>query len=519
MTSTLTQDIAIAEAESTRVGWRGWAALAVLMLPVLLISVDNTVLSFALPQIALDLEPAAAQQLWIIDAYPLVLAGLLVTMGVLGDRFGRRRMLLIGATGFGAVSALAAFAPSAEWLIAARAAMGIFGAMLMPATLSLLRTIFSHRDQRRLAIAIWASAFSAGAALGPVVGGILLEHFAWGAVFLMAVPVLIPLLILVPVLVPESRDPNPGRFDPLSVVLSLATMVPIVYAIKEFAVHGAASALPLVLVVAGLGFGVLFVRRQNRLETPMLDMRLFRRAPFSGSVLVNLLSVVGLVGFLYFVAQHLQLVVGLSPLDAGLALVPGLLAMIVAGIGVVPIAKRLAPRIVVPVALGFSALGYLLVALAASASAVPLLIAAFVSLGVGIGAAETVSNELILASAPPAKAGAASAVSETAYELGAVLGTTIIGGLLAAFYRGSLVLPAGLPDAVAVAARETLAGAVAASHTLDDSLGHALRDAASRAFDAGIGVTALIGAGLIVVAAVIAALTLGGRPQRAHVQH
>jgi MFS transporter, DHA2 family, multidrug resistance protein len=519
MASTLTQDIAIAEAEGRRVGWRGWAALIVLMLPVLLVSVDNTVLSFALPQIALDLEPTATQQLWIIDSYPLVLASLLVTMGVLGDRFGRRRMLLIGAAGFGAVSALAAFAPSAEWLIVARAGMGIFGAMLMPSTLSLLRSIFTDRDQRRMAIAIWASAFSAGAALGPVVGGILLEHFAWGSVFLMAVPVLIPLLILVPILVPESRDPHPGRFDPLSVVLSLATMVPIVYAIKEFAVHGTESVLPLVLVIAGAVFGVFFVRRQNRLENPMLDMRLFRRATFSGSVLVNLLSVVGLVGFLYFVAQHLQLIVGLSPLEAGLALVPGLLAMIVAGIGIVPIAKRFAPRIVVPVALSFSILGYVLVAVAASTGVLALLIGAFVALGVGIGAAETISNELILASAPPAKAGAASAVSETAYELGAVLGTTIIGGLLAAFYRTNLVLPMGVPDAVAHAARETLAGAVAASHTLDDTMGQALRDAAAHAFDAGVGVTALIGAGLIVVAAIIAALTLGGKAKRAPAEH
>ncbi|GAA1991545.1 MFS transporter [Microbacterium pumilum] len=516
---TLTQELSLADAQSRRVGWRGWAALVVLMLPVLLVSVDNTVLSFALPQIALDLEPTATQQLWIIDAYPLVLASLLVTMGVLGDRFGRRRMLLIGAAGFGAVSALAAFAPSAEWLIAARAAMGVFGAMLMPSTLSLLRSIFTDRDQRRMAIAVWASAFSAGAALGPVVGGILLQHFAWGSVFLMAVPVLIPLLVLVPILVPESRDPNPGRFDPLSVALSLATMVPIVYAIKEFAVHGAESALPLVLMIVGVAFGVLFVRRQNRLETPMLDMRLFRRATFSGSVLVNLLSVIGLVGFLYFVAQHLQLIVGLSPLEAGLALVPGLLAMIVAGIGVVPIAKRVAPRVVVPVALGFSVLGYLLVAIAASTAVLPLLVVAFVSLGIGIGAAETVSNELILASAPPAKAGAASAVSETAYELGAVLGTTILGGLLAAFYRTNLVLPADLPASAEAAARETLAGAVAASASLDDALGQALRDAAAHAFDAGVGVTAMIGAGLIVAAAIIAMLTLGGRAKHEPVEH
>jgi DHA2 family multidrug resistance protein-like MFS transporter len=522
MTTTLpatTSTLTAMGQQAPRVGWRGWAALVVLMLPVLLVSVDNTVLSFALPQIALDLEPTATQQLWIIDAYPLVLASLLVTMGTLGDRFGRRRMLLIGATGFGIVSALAAFAPSAEWLIASRAAMGVFGAMLMPSTLSLLRSIFRNRDQRRMAIAVWAAGFSAGAALGPVVGGLLLEHFAWGSVFLMAVPVLVPLLILVPLLVPESRDPNPGRFDPLSVILSLATMVPIVYAIKEFAVHGAQNLVPLALIGAGLAFGVLFVRRQNRLETPMLDMALFSRWSFTGSVLVNLLSVIGLVGFLYFVAQHLQLVLGLSPMDAGLALVPGLAMMIVAGIGVVPISKRVAPRIVVPAALAFSIAGYALVAVAAGSGSLPLLIIAFVSLGMGIGAAETVSNELILASAPSSKAGAASAVSETAYELGAVLGTTIMGGVLAAFYSANLLLPAGLPAPAADAARETLAGAVAASHGLDDTLGQALRDAAAHAFDAGVGVTAIIGAGLIVVAAVIAALTLGGRPNTVRVEH
>ncbi|WP_438352697.1 MFS transporter [Microbacterium sp. CJ88] len=501
-----------------RVGWRGWAALAVLMLPVLLVSVDNTVLSFALPAIAVDLEPTSIEQLWIIDAYPLVLAALLVTMGTMGDRFGRRRMLLIGAAGFGIVSALAAFAPTAALLITARALMGVFGAMLMPSTLSLLRTVFTDREQRRLAIAIWAAGFSAGSALGPIVGGVLLEHFAWGSVFLMAVPVLIPLLVLVPILVPETRDPNPGRIDAPSILLSLAAMVPVVYAIKEFAVEGFGSIAP-VLFLVGIGFGVLFVRRQLRVESPMLDMALFRRGTFSGAILVNLLSVVGLVGFLYFVAQHLQLVVGLSPLNAGLALLPGLVMMIIAGLVVVPIARRVAPRIVVPAALTFSVIGYVVVAFTAADNALPLLIAAFGFLGIGIGMAETVSNELILSSAPPAKAGAASAVSETAYELGAVLGTAILGGILTALYRVNLVLPAGLPADAAHAARETLGGAVATAEGLDAPMGQALRDAAAHAFDAGVAVTALIGAGLIVVAAVVAATTLGGRPNTEPAEH
>lgn len=386
----LTSSLPTQEINAPRAGWRGWFALAVLMLPVLLVSVDNTVLSFALPEIALSLQPSSIEQLWIIDVYPLVLAGLLVTMGTLGDRFGRRRLLLIGATGFAVVSALSAFAPTAALLITGRALMGVFGAMLMPSTLSLLRSIFRDRDQRRLAIAVWASGFSAGAALGPIVGGILLEHFTWGSVFLMAVPVLVPLLVLAPFFVPESRDPAPGRFDPLSVVLSLATMVPVVYGIKKLAVDGP-TALVAALFVTGVVFGWLFVRRQRTVPAPMLDMSLFRRGTFSGAILVNLLSVVGLVGFLYFVAQHLQLVVGLTPMVAGFALLPGLVLMIVSGLAVVPVARRHAPRIVVPAALAFSVVAYVLVAI--STADLALLIIAFGLLGIGIGAAETVSND------------------------------------------------------------------------------------------------------------------------------
>lgn len=508
---TTTASIPVLESDGPRVGARGWWALVVLMLPVLLISVDNTVLSFALPEISLALRPSGAEQLWIIDAYSLVLAGLLVTMGVLGDRFGRRRMLFIGAIGFTVISVLAAFAPTAGLLIAARASLGFFGAMLMPATLSLLRTIFPNRDQRRLAIAVWASAFSAGSALGPVVGGFLLEHFAWGSVFLIAVPVLIPLLAFGFWLLPESRDPNPGRIDPIGILLSMAAMIPVVYAIKSFAVDGP-NLIAAGLVVVGLVMGFLFVRRQLRADVPMLDMSLFRRGGFSGAIVVNLLSVIALVGFLYFVPQQLQLVLGLSPMTAGLALVPGMAMMIVAGLGVVPISRRVPPHIVVPIGLLLSVLGYVIVAATAQLNSVAWLMASFVVLGIGIGAAETISNELILAHAPPAKAGAASAVSETAYELGAVLGTAVLGGIITAFYRGALVVPAGLPAEVAAQARETLAGAYAAAHDLPDALGQSLWEAAKLAFDSGIVTTSIIGALLVASAGVIAATTL--RPAR-----
>ena len=274
-----------------------WLALAVLMLPVLLVAIDNTVLAFAVPAISEALRPTGEQLLWIIDIYPLVLAGLLVPMGSLGDRFGRRRLLLIGATGFAAISAVAAFVPTAGALIAARAAMGFFGAMLMPATLSLIRNIFTDQAERRTAIAIWAAGFSGGAALGPIVGGFLLEHFWWGSVFLLAVPLLLPLLLAGPRLLPESRDPHPGPIDPVSIVLVLVAMTALVWSIKSVAIYGASLPVAGAFVVA-LAAGTWFVRRQLRRDNPMLDVRLFGNPVFSGSVAANLLSVFSLVGFL-----------------------------------------------------------------------------------------------------------------------------------------------------------------------------------------------------------------------------
>ncbi len=492
------------------VGARGWIALAVLMLPVLLVSVDNTVLSFALPSIASSIGPTGAQQLWIIDVYPLVLAGLLVAMGSMGDRFGRRRLLLIGATGFAAVSVLAAYAPTPEALIAARAVLGVFGAMLMPSTLSLIRNIFLDPAQRRLAIAIWASCFAAGAALGPIVGGFLLEHFWWGSVFLLAVPMLIPLLVFAPMFVPESKDPNPGPVDPVSIALSLLALAPLVFAVKNLA-HGGPATATLVPATIGILATLGFVRRQLRRPQPMLDMRLFTNATFSGAVAVNLLSVFALVGFMFFVSQHLQLVIGKSPMQAGVALLPGLAVMVVAGLAVVPLVRRVRPWVVVVVALLCSSLGYLTMLTFASPTAVAPILVAFAMLGGGIGAAETISNDLIVAGAPPEKAGAASAVSETAYELGAVLGTAVLGSILMASYRSNLTVPAGVDAESAARAAETLGGAHSVAADLPGEQGSALLDSAHAAFDAGVVVTSGIGALLMVVAAGLAYATLRPR--------
>jgi MFS transporter, DHA2 family, multidrug resistance protein len=487
---------------------RNWWALAVLMLPVLLVAVDNTVLSFAVPAISLALQPDAEQLLWIIDIYPLVLAGLLVPMGSAADRFGRRRLLLIGSMGFAAVSLVAAFAPSAAALIACRAVLGFFGAMLMPSTLSLIRNIFTDPAQRRVAIAVWAAGFSAGAALGPLVGGVLLEHLWWGAVFLLAVPMLIPLLALAPIFLPESRDPAPGKVDVPGVVLSFGTMVPVIYGIKMLAHDGPglSSLAPLLL---GLVLGTLFVRRQLHSAAPMLDVRLFRNPVFAGAVSANLLSIFSLVGFLYFVSQHLQLVAGLAPTQAGYTLLPGLLVSILAGLAVVRVARRIRPGLLVAGGLLLNALGYATAWWAVHAGGSPTgLLWAFVFLGAGVGMSETISNDLILAAAPPAKAGAASAISETAYEVGSVLGTAVLGSLLSAAYRSAVVVPEGLSAAAREASGQTLGGAIESARTLPPDAAEALLASARTAFDSGAGTVATIGAVLMVLAAALSIVTL-----------
>jgi len=494
----------VATPATDRTHQRRWWALAALMLPVLLISIDNTVLAFALPKIAEDFRPSAATQLWIVDIYSLVLATLLVTMGSLSDRFGRRRLLLIGSTGFAVVSAAAAFAPSAAALVAARAAMGVFGAMLMPTTLSLIRNIFADATSRRLAIAIWASCFTAGSALGPIIGGALLENFHWGAVFLIALPILLPLVATAPKLVPESRDPDPGPLDPISVLLSLTTMLPIVWAIKTIAHDGVSTATMGALAI-GLISGTWFVHRQNHSSTPMLDMRLFHSGPFSASILANFLSIVGLIGFLFFISQHLQLVLGLSPLTAGVVTLPGAVVSTIAGVAVVRLTRRFSPGALMVAGLILVSAGFVMILLLRHNLTVAAVIAAFIVLELGIGISQTISNDAIVSSVPPAKAGAASAVSETAYELGAVVGTAVLGTMFTAFYRANVELPAVLSAQQSADAGESIGGAAAVTQGLPAELGARLMESARTAFDSGIAPTACVAALAAALAAAVVA--------------
>lgn len=490
-----------------RAGARQWAALAVLIMPVLIVSIDTTALSFAVPQLSAGLRPTSVQLLWIVDVYPLALAGLLVTMGVLGDRVGRRKLLFIGTAGFALVSIYAAYAPDAGHLIAARALLGVFGATLLPSTMSLIRNIFLDDEQRRLAIAVWSAGFAGGGALGPIVGGWLLEHMWWGSIFLLAVPIIAVFLVLAPFVVPESRRPDAGSLDPLSVALSIGTMGPIAFGVK----HGAQSGIDTVTfatIVLGLACGTLFVRRQLRSEHPLLDVRLFGRRVFTASILANFATIFVFNGVTFYLSQHMQLVQGLSPLEAGLRLLPGAAASILMGVAVVYVARAV-PRWVL---IGF---GMSIVAAGAAAGitigvATPLLVpvAIYVLLGLGSAMAQTLTNDAIVSSVPAERAGAASGISETAYELGTSLGVAVLGSLLTVTYTRGLVVPDGVPASEEFAVRQTLGAAEAVVRRLPAEVGAALHEAATLAFVHAVNVTSFVAAGALLVVAALLTRTL-----------
>jgi DHA2 family multidrug resistance protein-like MFS transporter len=481
---------------------QGWA-LAVLVLPVLLISIDMTVLGFAVPFLSEDLAPTSSQLLWIVDVYGFVLAGLLVTMGSLGDRLGRRMLLIVGSAAFAAASVLAAYAPSPEALIAARALLGVAGATLMPTTLALMRNLFTDDRQRRFAIAIWASGFSAGAAAGPVIGGWLLEHFWWGSVFLMAAPVSLAVVLAAPFLLPESKNPNPGTLDLASVALSFLALFPFVYGVKTIAEHGltwaAAAAIGLGAVAA-----VRFVRRQSRLEHPLIDVGLFRLRRFSASLATNFTIVFAMISALFLLTQYLQLVLGFSPMEAGLLLLPGMAVSVVTGLIAVRMSEGIGMvrTIIGGLALviaGFAAMAFIGVDTGAVVVGV-----SFALIGAGSGLAQTVTNDAVLAAVPVDRAGAASAISETAYELGGAMGVALLGSLATGIYRSEL---GDAPDAAA----DTLGEAAHVAATLPADAGDALMIAARTAFTDGLRTVAVAAAVLVLIATVAVGRALRSR--------
>jgi len=488
---------------------RRWSALGVLTLAVLLIGIDGTVLALATPFISRDLDATGIQILWIGDIYSFVLASLLITMGGLGDRIGHKKMLLWGATAFAVVSAATAYAPTAEFLIAARALQGIAGATLAPATLALIRGIFAEPRERTLAVGIWASAFSAGAAFGPILGGILLEHFWWGSVFLINVPVMVVLVIGGIALVPEHRNPSPGPWDPASVVLSMAGILATVYAIKEVASQGLHPDVAVAALV-GAGALTLFVRRQLRLAHPLIDVRLFTNRAFTGVVSANLLSVLGLSGLVFFLSQYFQLVQGFSPLKAGLAELPAAVTATVFGVLAGFAVRYWSQRAVLTAGLAMVGVAMATLTVITPHTSYPQLGVTLFVVGVGLGLAFTVASDVILASVPKERAGAAAAVSETAYELGMALGIATLGSIVTGVYR-NFVAPGGVPAAVVAESRDSLAAAVEAAKTLPAGQRADLLDATKQAFTSGLAIASGVGAALMLISAVAVWLLLRER--------
>ena len=501
--------LSVNPSSSRRASAREWVGLAVIALPCLVYAMDMTVLNLALPAIAADLAPTSAQLLWIIDIYGFLVAGFLITMGNLGDRIGRRKLLLIGGAAFAAASALAAFSRSAEMLIAMRALLGVAGATLAPSTMSLIRNMFHDERERQFAIGVWIASFSLGSAIGPLVGGVLLAFFGWGSVFLAAVPVMVLLLVLGPALLPEYRDPRAGRIDPVSVLQSLAAVLASVYGLKRIAEHGP-EALGVASLLLGLAVGAAFVRRQGRLEHPLLDLGLFRNARFSAAIVAYGLSCLAMFGTYIFITQYLQGVLGLAPLHAGIATVPWSLAFLGGSLAAPWLARRGSAASVLVWGLVAAAAGFAGVALAGGDHALSTLVASTVLIGLGMAPAITIGNEMMITAAPPERAGAASALAETCAEFSGAFGVAVFGSLGMAVYRSSLSAstPVGLgPDAVAMALA-TLGGAVAVGGATPGVLGDALLGAARSAFGDAMRVNAAAGTVIVLGAAVVAARIL-----------
>ncbi|TDC70597.1 MFS transporter [Streptomyces hainanensis] len=503
---------------SPRAGRREWLGLALLALPLFVLAMDASVLFLAAPHIGADLDPSPTQWLWALDVYGFVIAGFLVTMGAVGDRVGRRRLLLVGSLAFAAASTWAALAASPEGFVAARAALGFAGATLMPSTLALIRTMFRDDRQRSFAIAVWMTTFSVGVAVGPLIGGALLQAFWWGSVFLVAVPVMLLAVALGPVLLPESRDPDPAGVDLPSVALSVVALITIVYALKEL-VTVDPELLNLGVLAVGLVSGAVFTRRQRGIANPLVDPLLFRSRAFRTALFVLTVGIFTVTAVNFLVPQFLQSVAGLAPLPAGLLTVPIALSAIAGSLAAPGLAGRWGPAAVIVAGAALSLAGYLVLARAAPDRPLWIVVVGGALAVLGLSPATVLTTDLVVASAPEERAGSAAALSETSGELGVALGIAIMGTILTTLYRFGLTdgLPADLDPTARDAARDGLPSAERASEALPPELADALMTAARESFASAFGTVALLCAGITVALGAAVALRLrrpGPAPDR-----
>jgi DHA2 family multidrug resistance protein-like MFS transporter len=485
-------------------GKREWIGLAVIALPCMLYSMDLTVLNLAVPQLSADLKPSSSELLWIIDIYGFMIAGMLITMGTLGDRIGRRRLLMIGSAAFGIASVIAAFSTSAEMLIATRALLGIAGATLAPSTLSLIRNMFLDTRQRTVAVGVWIASYSVGGAIGPLLGGLLLEYFWWGSVFLVGVPVMVLLLILGPRLLPEFKDEHAGRLDFISAALSLFSVLLIIYGLKQIAEKGAEWP-SFLSIAAGLVLGFVFLRRQRTLPDPLIDLQLFGKRSFSMLLVANLLGVFIMFGSYVFISQYLQLVLGLSPMQAGLWTLPWSVGFIVGSLVAPLIIRKFQPVSVLAAGFLISAAGFGVVIMADGNSGLVAIVTGSLIFSLGLAPVFTLLVDMIVGSAPPERAGAASALSETSSELGGALGIAILGSIGTAVYRSQMVnaVPAEISATAAEAAKGTLGGALAVAETLTAGSSIELVNTARNAFANGLQLASIISVTVAITLAVL----------------
>ncbi|MDX3242780.1 MFS transporter [Streptomyces sp. ME18-1-4] len=484
-------------------GANRWVVLVVLCVSLLLVAVDATVLHVAVPAVTEDLRPDGIELLWIVDTYPLVCASLLILFGTLGDKVGRRRILLLGYALFGVASALAAFAGSAQVLILARALLGVGGAMIMPATLSILRQVFPDRRERALAIGIWSAVAAVGAAVGPLLGGFLLEHFWWGSVFLVNIPLMLVSLPVGRLLLPESRGAGDGPWDVVGALTAAAGLFAVVLGVKRL---GAGEVGPFTVLPLAVGTMLLvwFVRRQRRRVHPLVDLRMFGRPAFSTSVGCIVLAMLALVGLELIAAQYLQLVLGLSPLETGLRLLPLTFAAMAAGLAGARLLRRFGPRRMVCGGFVLTAVAVLTLTAMGGSDNAGLLLAGFVLLGFGLETTLFAAYESMLSEAPSEQAGGAAAIGETSYQLGAGIGIALLGSVMNAAYSPGLASVPGVPASASAAAGHSLGEAYEVAGQLSGPAGVALRRVARDSFVHGLHVTLWVSAGLLLLGAVMA---------------
>lgn len=496
---------------------RRWQILAVLCVSLFVIVMDNTIVNVALPTLARELDAGTSSLQWIVDAYTLVFAGLLLAAGGLGDRFGRKGALLAGLALFGAFSAAGAFASSTGQLISARAVMGVGAALIFPTTLAIVVNVFTEPRERAAAIGIWTAIAGVGVALGPISGGWLLEHFSWGSVFLVNVPVTVAGIVGTLVLVPRSRDPRAPRLDLPGLALSIAGVTLLVWSLIEAPSHGWISATTIGGITGAAVLLAVFAWWELRTPAPLLDVNLFRNMRFTAASLAITLGFFALFGFIFLVTQYLQLVKGYSALQAGVRTLPFAIAMVVAAVSSPKVVQRIGTKLVVAAGLALMAGGFAIASTNDASTSYSVIASAMVLMGFGLGSAAAPATESILASLPREKAGVGSAVNDTTREVGGTLGVAVLGSIMASVYGGRILdalsgtpLPAGLR----AAAGDSLAAALQIAGGVGGAAGRGIAFAAQDAFVQAFQIGSVVTGAVALVGAVIALLFLPARSRQ-----